>query len=161
MGDTNPHWTNKTAVSSDYTIGGVPQTYNWTDYSLVYDGLAEGLIAGASGTPLITIHPTNQWFSGTPIATASANYGDRDWLTLDACQSGHADYPPNPPIPWWNARRGYEPIEIMYNNQDKIRPVLDNEPHYENRFNNGKPDRPAWNASDIRKGSFQAVSCVS
>jgi hypothetical protein len=137
VADTNPYWTNKTAVSADYTSGGVPQTYAFTDYGPVYDQLAKGLQQGGGPNSLITIHPTNQWFSGGPIATASAFFDDRDWLTFDACQSGHADYAPNPPIPWWNARRGYEPVQIMYGKSGKIRPVLDNEAHYEARYDIG------------------------
>ncbi len=41
---------------------------------------------------------------------------------------------------------------------NKIRPVIDNEPHYENRYNNGKSMNAVWNASDVRVGSWQAVS---
>lgn len=120
-------------------------------------GLQDG--SGHHDKTLITGHPTNQWFTGCPLAVSSDMFPQSQWLTFDACQSGHADYPPNPPIPWWNARRGWEPIEYMYN-QPQARPVLDNEAHYENRFNNGKPGRPAWNASDIRRGSYQAVSAA-
>ncbi|KAF7359842.1 putative glycohydrolase domain DUF4038 [Mycena venus] len=169
VADTNPWWENKTAVKADYTAGGVPPTYDVIDWSPVYDALATGIIAGerdaiansTTWSPLLTIHPTNQWFSGGPLALASAFLGDRSWLTLDACQSGHADFPPNPPIPWWNARRGWEPVEQMYaaGAQDgaHVRPVLDNEPHYENRYSNGNNAHPWWNASDVRTGSWQAV----
>jgi hypothetical protein len=160
VADTNPYWTNKTAVSSDYTSGGVYAPYSFTDYSPVYDALAAGLIAGEGQKAMITTHSTNQWFESGPIALASAFFGDRPWLTFDACQSGHASYPPNPPIPWWNAIRGYEPIDLMYR-AEKIRPVLDNEAHYENRYDNGKPANPYWNASDIRTGTYQAVSISS
>jgi hypothetical protein len=38
------------------------------------------------------------------------------------------------------------------------RPVNDNEPHYENRYTNGKSANVVWNASDVRIGSWQAVS---
>lgn len=159
MADTNPVWTNKTAVSSNYALGGVQPEYTFDDYMPVADAVAAGLQdgSGAGSSALITLHPTNQWFTGTPLALASAFADDRDWLTLDSSQSGHADYPPNPPIEWWDTRSGYKTVEIMYAN-DKVRPVLDNEPHYEARYNNGKPDRPYWNATDIRRGSFQAVS---
>ncbi|OJJ00939.1 hypothetical protein ASPVEDRAFT_82490 [Aspergillus versicolor CBS 583.65] len=176
VGDTNPYWQNKTAVKADYAYGGVLPPYEVTDWSPVYDDLANGIVAGerqaikaSSGHksnttwwPLMTIHPTNQWFTGGPLALAHDFFGDREWLTLDASQSGHADYPPNPPIPWWNCRRGWEPVEIMYaagsKDGNKIRPVIDNEPHYENRYNNGKDTNAVWNASDVRVGSWQAVS---
>lgn len=186
VADTNPWWQNKTAVKADYTSGGVAPEYTHTDWGGVYDELAGGIVDGehesavdgskrVNGTqsdltswePLITIHPTNQWFSGGPVALASAFLGDRSWLTFDASQSGHADYPPNPPIPWWNCRRGWEPVELMYaagekeGTRNRRRPVLDNEPHYENRYNNGKSANAYWNASDIRVGSWQTVSLGS
>ncbi|KAF9893683.1 hypothetical protein FE257_009851 [Aspergillus nanangensis] len=176
VGDTNPWWENKTAVKADYANGGIPPTYKVTDWSPVYDDLAMGIVAGerraiataASGRrntgtwwPLMTIHPTNQWFTGGPVAVASAFFGNRQWLTLDASQSGHADFPPNPPIPWWNCRRGWEPVELMYatgsKSKARTRPVIDNEAHYENRYNNGKSLYSYWNASDVRVGSWQAV----
>lgn len=119
--------------------------------------MAAGLIAAEGIKAMITTHCTNQWFEGTPIAIASAYFGNRPWLTFDSSQSGHADYPPNPPIPWWNAARGYEPVQLMYA-AARTRPVLDNEPHYENRYDNGKPIYPVWNATDVRVGSYQAVS---
>lgn len=106
----------------------------------------------------MTIHPTNIWFPGTPTALASSFFDDRDWLTFDACQSGHTDYPPDVPMFWWNARRAYEPISIMYSNPAKTRPVLDNEGHYEGRYNDGKAATPVvWNASDVRISTFQSV----
>ncbi|ETS88215.1 hypothetical protein PFICI_02043 [Pestalotiopsis fici W106-1] len=174
VADTNPWWQNKTAVKDDYTKGGVPPAYPYTDWSNVYDELAEGIVEGEQATissqqaegsstwsPLITIHPTNQWFNGGPIALASAFLGDRTWLTFDASQSGHTDYAPNPPIPWWNCRRGWEPVELMYSGSmskgDKKRPALDNEPHYENRYNNAKNTNAYWNASDVRTGGWQSV----
>jgi hypothetical protein len=165
VADTNPWWENKTAVKADYAAGGAAPAYQVVDWSPVYDALAEGIVAGerASATPdwepLMTIHPTNQWFSGGPLALASAFLGSRAWLTLDSCQSGHADFPPNAPIPWWNARRGWEPVELMY--AAGGRPVVDNEPHYENRYDNGNSAYKWWNASDVRTGSWQAVSLSS
>ncbi|RAL16774.1 glycoside hydrolase family 140 protein [Aspergillus homomorphus CBS 101889] len=174
VADTNPYWQNKTAVKADYSRGGVPPTYEVIDWSPVYDALAEGIVAGerqalsASSSPsaddwwpLMTIHPTNQWFTGGPIALAHAFLGNRSWLTLDSSQSGHADYAPNPPIPWWNCRRGWEPVELMYAAGSQAggrpRPVIDNEAHYEHRYNNGNHNASYWNASDVRIGSWQAV----
>ncbi len=176
VADTNPYWTNKTAVKADYAVGGVTPTYNFTDWGPIYDDLAYGIVDGeraavqdASHWPLMTIHPTNQWFVGGPrdgpLALASAQMGDRDWMTFDASQSGHSDFPPNPPIPWWNARRGWEPVELMYAVGEtlpgKKRPCVDNEAHYEARYDNGNSAYPYWNASDVRVGSWQAVSsCI-
>ncbi|GAB1192904.1 hypothetical protein APSETT444_002103 [Aspergillus pseudonomiae] len=174
VGDTNPYWLNKTAVKADYTNGGAPPTYQVIDWSPVYDDLANGIVAGERQAitdssaqngptwwPLMSIHPTNQWFTAGPLALAHAFFGDRPWLTLDASQSGHTDYPPNPPIPWWNCRRGWEPVELMYAAGSvpggRVRPVIDNEAHYENRYNNGNSSKPVWNASDVRIGSWQAV----
>jgi hypothetical protein len=184
VADTNPWWQNKTAVKDDYSNGGVAPQYAHIDWSDVYDSLAEGIVQGelsiissqsrqygatprssSSWSPLITIHPTNQWFNGGPIALASAFLGDRSWLTFDASQSGHTDYAPNPPIPWWNCRRGWEPVELMYaageSVEGKKRPAIDNEAHYENRYINGKSTNAYWNASDVRTGSWQAVSATS
>ncbi|ORY66157.1 uncharacterized protein BCR38DRAFT_456783 [Pseudomassariella vexata] len=177
--DTNPWWLNKTAVKDDYAAGGVPPQHQHIDWTPIYDELANGLVVGERNAvasqhkqlsksiepskwwPLMTIHPTNQWFSGGPVALASAFVGARPWLTLDTSQSGHVDYPPNPPLPWWNCRRGWETVELMYavgeNTLGRKRPALDNEPHYENRYNNGKSANAYWNASDVRAGSWQAV----
>ncbi|KAE8375427.1 hypothetical protein BDV26DRAFT_299682 [Aspergillus bertholletiae] len=174
VADTNPYWENKTAVKTDYTNGGIPPTYEVIDWSPIYDDLATGIVAGErqairttstqnakSWWPLMSIHPTNQWFSGGPVALAHAFFGNRKWLTLDTSQSGHADYPPNPPVPWWNCRRGWEPVELMYSAgsvpRARVRPVIDNEAHYENRYNNGKSNRFSWSALDVRIGSWQAV----
>lgn len=171
-------------MKDDYSKGGVAPDHTHIDWSDVYDELAEGIVDGeiaavssqskqnytdsgdvSSWTPLITIHPTNQWFQGGPIALASAFLGDRSWLTFDTSQSGHTDYAPNPPIPWWNCRRGWETVELMYSVGESvegiIRPALDNEPHYENRYINGKSVNAYWNTSDIRIGSWQSVSYQS
>ncbi|KAF5385712.1 hypothetical protein D9757_005508 [Collybiopsis confluens] len=169
VADTNPLWLNKTAVKADYTAGGVPPTYVSLDWSPVYNALADGIVSGEhdaisathnssvsqTWTPLLTIHPTNQWFNPGPPALASAFFGNSTWLTLDTSQSGHADFPPNPPIPWWNARRGWEPVERMWASGG--RPAVDNEAHYEGRYDNGNSALPPWNASDVRTGSWQAV----
>lgn len=161
VADTNPWWMNKTQVKLDYANGGVHAPYHFTNWLPLYDMLAEGIISGEGNLgkgvdPMITIHCTNQWFEGGPIAIASAQVtGDRDWLTFDSSQSGHADFPPNPPIPWWNARRGWEPIEYMYKSKKNL-PLVDDEAHYEGRYDNGGANY-TWNATDVRIGSWQAV----
>ncbi|KAF2014171.1 hypothetical protein BU24DRAFT_481590 [Aaosphaeria arxii CBS 175.79] len=156
VGDTNPYWMNKTAVKANYALGGAYPAQKVTDFSDVYEAQAAGLVSGEGKGAMITIHCTNQWFEGGPLALASSFFGHRSWLTFDTSQSGHSDFPPNPPIPWWNARRGYEPVEIMYKVHQK-RPILDNEPHYEGRYNNAKQGNAYWNASNVRIGSYQAV----
>ncbi|KAK1149606.1 hypothetical protein N8T08_005155 [Aspergillus melleus] len=170
FGDINPTWQNKTQVKEEYAAGGVPSEYETVDWLPVYDALAEGIIRGeraavrnstasAKYTPLISLHNQNQWFDGAPLALASSEAGHRDWLTFDVAQSGHSDYPPNPPIHWWNCRRGYETVELMYAVGEtlpgKKRPALDNEPHYEGRYNNARDWLPSWNASDVRVGTWQ------
>lgn len=180
FGDTNPIWRNKTAVRTNYAFGGALSDTTGLevlDFSPVYDALAEGIIDGerqAIGDgwemsqengliyePMLTMHPQNQWTEGGPLALSSSFFGDRDWLTMDTSQSGHSDYPPNPPIPWWSCRRGWEPAELMYSvgetREGKKRPALDNEPHYEWRYNNAKSNQPTWNASDVRIGNWQTV----
>ncbi|KAM0325136.1 hypothetical protein ACHAQA_007675 [Verticillium albo-atrum] len=182
FGDINPWWKNKSEVAADYAHGGVLSSKQAGDYDLmdfrpVYEALAEGFVEGeriALGErwdkplenglryqPMISAHPTNQWFAGGPLALSSSFFGDRDWLTFDTAQSGHSDYPPNAPIPWWQARRGWEPAEIMYavgeTTEGKKRPALDNEPHYEWRYNDAKRVNPVWNASDVRVGNWQTA----
>ncbi|KAI8624264.1 putative collagen-binding domain of a collagenase-domain-containing protein [Xylariaceae sp. FL1651] len=36
-------------------------------------------------------------------------------------------------------------------------PLVDNEAHYEGRYNNGNPNMTSWTAADVRTGSWQAV----
>lgn len=166
--DINPYWADSSGISADYAKGGVPRHLPSSDFTGAYDAVARGIVAGEraaigddSYEPLLTIHPRNQWMPDAPIALASANMGDRDWMTFDCSQSGHhADVPPNPPIPWWNARRGYETVEIMWNTSvtGRSRPVIDNEPHYELRWSRkNTEDKRPWNASDVRIGTWQTA----
>ena len=183
FGDTNPWWKNKTEIIRDYAYGGVrgaktPEEYEVIDFTDVWDALAEGFVDGerrALGDkwdeplengllyrPMISAHPTNQWFTGGPLALSSSWFADRDWLTFDTAQSGHSDFPPNPTIPWWSARRSWETAELMYaigeTTEGKKRPALDNEPRYEWRYNNARSWLPYWNASDVRITNWQTVS---
>lgn len=172
FGDTNPFWANSNAIRDEYRAGGVLNVWPSTDFRPVWDAVANGIVAGERAVigddndgyvPLITMHARNQWMPDAPIALASANLGDRDYLTLDTAQSGHADTPPNPPIPWWNARRGYETVERMWNaslTSGKPLPVIDNEPHYERRWSR-KNDavKLPWNASEVRVGTWQTAFC--
>lgn len=165
--DTNPYWSNDKAIEEDYLRGGVPRNHPSVDFRPVYDAVARGIVAGErkavgdrSFEPLLTMHPRNQWMPDAPMALASSNLGDRDYLTFDVAQSGHADTPPHPPIPWWNARRGYETVEVMWNASiaGRSRPVLDNEPHYEARWSRkNEENKLPWNASEVRVGAWQTA----
>jgi hypothetical protein len=165
--DTNPLWADQNSIVNGYTRGGIQKHYPSVDFRSVYDAMAQGIVHGerdASGKstyePLLTMHPRNQWMPDAPVALASANLGDRDYLTFDASQSGHVFTAPHPPIPWWNAKRGWEAVESMYNASSvgRRRPVLDNEAHYELRW--ADADKTiAWNTSDVRTGSWQAAFC--
>lgn len=167
FGDTNPYWADDGAIEDDYNAGGIPGHHPSANFTSVYDVVARGIVAGereAIGDdgygPLLTMHPRNQWMPDAPVALASSNLGDRDYLTFDTAQSGHADIPPHPPIPWWNARRGYETVEEMWkaSTNGRTRPVIDNEPHYELRWSRkDAEDRRPWNASDVRKGAWQTA----
>lgn len=168
FGDTNPYWADSKAIENEYKAGGVPRHHPSVDYTPIYDAVARGIVAGEraitgkrSYKPLITIHPRNQWMPDAPLALASSNFENRDWLTFDAAQSGHADTPPHPPIPWWNARRGYETVELMWQASTSRRPlpVIDNEPHYERRWSrkDSVNDKRPWNASDVRIGTWQTA----
>ncbi|KAL4924696.1 uncharacterized protein BDV17DRAFT_295191 [Aspergillus undulatus] len=46
VADTNPYWQNKTAIRDDYTRGGAAPEYQVTDWSPVYDDLANGIVNG-------------------------------------------------------------------------------------------------------------------
>lgn len=187
FGDNNPIWKSKRNVSAEYFFGGqlsekLDDEYETWDYRDVWNGLAEGIVDGerevleAHGewgkenskgltyAPILSMHGQNQWFRGTVDSISSSNFGDKEWLTFDTVQSGHGDSPPNAPIPWWSCRRAYEPAELMYavgeTREGKKRPALDNEPHYEHRWNNARSYNAVWNASDIRVGNWQTVSTI-
>ncbi|KAI8311556.1 hypothetical protein K4K61_012005 [Colletotrichum sp. SAR11_59] len=182
FGDTNPWWKNKTAMARDYAYGGVRGTklsgeYEVIDFTDVYEAFAEGIVDGEKAAmgdewgkpidnglvyqPMVSMHPTNQWFADGPLALSSSFFGNSSWLGFDTSQSGHSDYPPNAPIPWWSCRRGWEPAELMYavgeTTSDKKRPAIENEPHYEGRWNNAKAHLSVWNASDVRIGNWQTA----
>ncbi|KAM0280566.1 hypothetical protein ACHAQH_004011 [Verticillium albo-atrum] len=177
VGDTNPWWQSRPGVRDDYLDGGVKLERELIDWSPIYNDLANGIVAGEKEAtrnitkkrsscdreykPLISIHPTNQWFAGGPVAVASSFFPDEEWFTFDTSQSGPSDFSPNHPITSWNRRRGWESVEIMYAvgeiTEGKRRPALDMEPHYEARYNNGKQGHLYWNASDVRIGAWQAA----
>lgn len=138
---------------------------------------AEKPFWGQAGAPLLTYHPTALWLPWSPDALASSFFGDDGWLTLDACQSGHADTPNlvfDPPMHFWNARAPHAPISKMVAQSVGKRPVLDLEGHCafisinvcgiaanspdEGMYVNLAPGSGAkWNGDDIRSGAWQSV----
>ena len=95
------------------------------------------------------------WLPNTCETSASAQFPDADWLSLDVVQTGHHDsQPPSAAstasseddseghaqagagnMPMWLARSSYDPIRKMYSTptpKGGPRPVMDLEPHYEN-----------------------------
>ena len=152
-GDSNPQWTNAKLIWGRYTEGGrqpldepLPDSSDLPhiDSFDIVDAMAAGFteaeqpLWGGLGKPLLTYHPTALWLPWSRKATASSFFGDRDWLTLDGCQSGHADFPNlpfHPPLHFWNSRASHEPITEM-RNQSPVRPVIDLESHCET-FGNG------------------------
>lgn len=89
------------------------------------------------------------WYKRCPEATASAQFPDATWLSMDCVQSGH--YNGAPPkmedngnasqsgdigeaLELWKGAASYEPIRKMYNTlrpDGKPRPCIDLEPHYD------------------------------
>ncbi len=127
----------------------------------------------------IIYHPAQPWFPNTPIATGSSQFPNTDWLSMDACQTGHQDASnprrpapgaPNPAsdsaqsgqssLQMWQAKSSYVPIRRMYSNlrpDGQPRPVLDLEPHYEATHHWFTRHMEIWGADDVRKGAWQAV----
>lgn len=151
------------------------------DYGPVFESLAKGIIDGEAvhsnklSKPyktLMTYHPTQIWMPQGPEATASANFPDADWLTLDGVQSGHSNdaSPPalrNPatahltPASIWPAVSSYVPLRKMYKTERPgggARPVLELEAHYENTHHWFDPSQELWTADNIRRGAWQGVS---
>ncbi|GMK54161.1 hypothetical protein CspeluHIS016_0107470 [Cutaneotrichosporon spelunceum] len=163
-GDSNPIWTDVKAfearVSDAKAAGGSAslQGLPRTNSSAVVDAMAEGILS-AEPDAFLTYHPTALALPGSPPAAASAFFGDRKWLALDACQSGHIDVPEpacNPPLQFWDARASHIPLTQMWN--AGRRPIIDLEGHYEGmRIGIHPSDKPRWSAHDVRASTWQAV----
>ncbi|KLT46263.1 hypothetical protein CC85DRAFT_325052 [Cutaneotrichosporon oleaginosum] len=163
-GDSNPIWTDVTAFrertaeakarSGAANFDGLPIT----DSTAVVDSMAEGILS-AEPEAFLTYHPTALALPGSPVPTASAFFGDRKWLALDACQSGHTDVEEpafNPPLHFWDARASHVPLAQMW--AAGKRPIIDLEGHYEDmRIGINPSERPLWNEHDVRAGAWQAV----
>jgi hypothetical protein len=128
--------------------------------------MAEGILSTelalweGHGRPLITYHPTAVWLPSGPQAIASAFFPDRDWLTLDGSQSGHADFPNLPFRPafgWWDSRSSHAPVRKMWETKP-ARPIIDLESHYED-LHNALDAKQGWKwaADDIRAGAWQSA----
>lgn len=148
-GDSNPVWSNGAEIKSrnpPLPFGQpVPEGYKLpnsldlprVDITNVIEAMAQGIVSAESrhweglGKPLITYHNCPHWLPWSPEARASAFFGDRDWLVLDSCQSGHSDCPTmqyDPPFNKWEARSTHVPISKMWEAQP-ARPVIDLESH--------------------------------
>lgn len=68
VADTNSHWTNKSAVSSNYAAGGVQPDYVFTDVSLPSPALE---ICGAHGNSKLSTPRTNNFLSMAKYTTSS------------------------------------------------------------------------------------------
>lgn len=193
-GDSNRYWSDK----FDSPEGTVVEL---VDYGDVVESMAKGLIEGEREaiskmrpttsinqdiTPyktFIIYHSAQPWFPKGPVSTGSAQFPTSDWLTLDACQTGHQDIsnprrpaptgttdaPPSgqtnasskPALQMWQAKSSYVPIRRMYSTpkpDGHPRPVLDLEPHYEATHHWFTRHMEIWNHDDVRKGAWQAVS---
>lgn len=115
------------------------------------------------------------WHRDRPEASASAQFPDSEWVTLDCVQTGHwnsipetknseagtqAGGGPGGLLRHWSGSACYEPIRKMYNTmcpKGLPRPVIDLEPHYEATHHSFDLARPLWEANEIRSGAWQAV----
>lgn len=144
-GDTNPLWVDdvkefesrasaaaKASGKKSASLQGVPTT----DSYAVIDAMAQGILS-SEPEAIITYHPTALALPGSPAPTASGFFGDRAWLSFDACQSGHHTdvseplaFAFDPPLQFWDARASHVPLAQMWA-ADKVRPIIDLEGHCE------------------------------
>jgi hypothetical protein len=88
------------------------------------------------GRPFMTYHPSPVSLPGQAKATAANYFGDQDWLSLDAVQSGHTDHMADnikdidPPLHKWEATKVWEPLKEMWDTHPS-RPIIDLESHCE------------------------------
>jgi hypothetical protein len=94
-GDSNRYWYNgwRTLASADKDITSLPLV----DYGQVTEAMARGLIDGEAThkvedyVTFIIYHSAQVWLPQGPASTGSSQSPDADWITMDACQSGHYD----------------------------------------------------------------------
>jgi len=158
-GDINPLWPMKDE-QSHFKVG----NEFIVDFRPIFDAMAAGLIEGDGGDPFITYHLTGVSFPGTPRPRTSLYLHDRNWLDMNALQSGHfldptrtlkglgADF-------GFKAAFNYEPIRDEYQSLP-TRPVVDLEPAWEDiainlDFKTGADGY--FTAYDVRNAAYQAV----
>ncbi|KAK4687589.1 hypothetical protein P7C73_g2529, partial [Tremellales sp. Uapishka_1] len=169
-GDSNPIWTDPSKLHQQFgailsgTSSGAPEELpRYYTYDII-DAMAEGILSTETDLkPFLTYHPAALWLHGSPIATSSGFFGDRSWLVLDGCQSGHADLEWGGDLPFesWKAMSSHIPITAMWTSTP-TRPVIDLESHYEGMHNGLIASNPKiWDGDDIRSGAWQSVRAVT
>lgn len=187
-GDSNPIWTDveefrkRDKAAEDAGQPASLEGMERTNSSAVVDAMAEGILSSEPGA-VITYHPTALALPGSPPHTASGFFGDRKWLTIDGCQSGHADEAKplfEPGLQFWDARASHVPLKRMWG--AGVRPIIDLENHCESgtsgmarasrpranfrgeltadegmRVGIRPSDKPYWSEHDVRAGAWQAV----
>lgn len=156
-GDSNRHWVKE-------VVHGVSLAdLEFMDWGDVFEAMAQGVHEGEAAAiaalspelaakakgyeSFMTYHSAQQWHPDGVPTTASNQFPDADWLTVDGVQSGHYDGPkPVPadakpgaamtttPETLWYSKSSYLPIRQMYaarTKDGKPRPVLELEAHYE------------------------------
>ncbi|ORY25529.1 hypothetical protein BCR39DRAFT_543890 [Naematelia encephala] len=187
-GDSNRFWNAdmRDAAAQGQDISKLPMT----DYGHLTEAMARGLFEGeqthsllSSYKTFIIYHSAQIWLPQGPESTGSAQFPDADWLTMDACQSGHYNAASRPRVDeeekgvagsqtgvsssdprclphLWRAVSSYEPIRKMYNTprpDGHPRPVVDLEAHYENTRHWFRKPYPLWTADNIRRGAWQGI----
>lgn len=165
-GDTNPVWPEGLNFLADVESGAknAARYPVLRDYRPVYDAMAEGLLAGYGGAPMITYHPTPIAYSGAAAPRTSLYFGDRPWFGMNMLQSSHFLSPANEIFPVlraaysWNGTRNYEAVRDEYDSSP-TRPVIDGEPRYEGLPIDIKwdPAKGSWKAYDARNAAYHAV----
>ena len=141
-GDTNPLW--RKPLAGDGPL---------TDSSAVFDALANGIIAGGGADQFVLYHPTALSLPGSPPALSNEFFGDREWLSANAMQSGHALHKRDH---GWDSTRNYEQVATMWS-ASPTRPALDLENHYEDFWIDFDENNRMWDDADVRNGAYQAV----
>ncbi len=162
-GDTNPIGITK--YSSDESKRDV----TLVDHRPIYDALAQGIIEGDGGKPVITYHMTCCSWPGVAQPQTSNFFGDRPWLTLNMLQSSH--YRDGEAIKRrtrmenvfsWSGPYNYVAVRQEYESWP-TRPVIDGEPRYEDLGVDSETDpnviakKGYWTSYDARNAAYHAV----
>lgn len=120
----------------------------------VWDTLAR-TIKSIDGNHIMTYHPRGRH-------TSAQWFADREWLDFHMFQSGHRRYNQRMGNKDYPIQEGTEEDSWMYVDStrvyDKVRPVLDGEPSYEDipQGLHGA-DEPRWSARDVRRYAYWSV----